>query len=450
MKKISVLEVLIVFLAFSATLFAYPSVYPTGTTIYKPDAAWSGYTIHPTPDSKGTVLIDMNGNVIRRWANVTGGPARILPGGIFVGRSDQTGELLQLDWEGNVVWGFSEALDSRGNSISAETQHHDWQREGFSAGYYAPESEPRVVGGKTLLLLNKSVVVPEISDHQLLDDYLVEVSWDGEVLWEWLASEHVDEMGFSAVAREAIRNSTVGNPGDGPTDWLHFNAAAYLGPNQWHDRGDERFHPDHVIFSSREANLVGIIARSGKIVWRLGPDFRETEEMESIGQIIGQHNPHFIPPGLPGEGNVLVFDNGGAAGYGASTATAPNGRNIVERRYSRVLEINPVTMEKVWEYSISGHGNFRFFSWNVSSAQRLPNGNTLITEGAPGRVFEVTVDGEIVWEYVNPFFYESDDTRHNMYRAYRVPYDWIPQLERPDERAVIPPHPSEFRVEAQR
>ena len=104
-------------------------------------------------------------------------------------------------------------------------------------------------------------------------------------------------------------------------------------------------------------------------------------------------------------------------------------------------------MEIVWEYSISGHGSFRFFSWNVSGAQRLPNGNTLITEGAPGRAFEVTVDGEIVWEYINPFFYESDDTRHNIYRAFRVPYDWVPQLDRPEERAIVPPHPSEFRIE---
>ena len=230
-------------------------------------------------------------------------------------------------------------------------------------------------------------------------------------------------------------------------DWLHINAATYVGPNRWYDEGDERFHPDNVIFSGRHANIVGIVARSGEIVWRMGPDFRETEALREIGQVIGQHHPHIIPVGLPGAGNLMVFDNGGAAGYGEPTPAAPNGRNVVARRSSRVLEINPVTMEIAWEYSISGHGSFRFFSWNVSGAQRLPNGNTLITEGAPGRAFEVTVDGEIVWEYINPFFYESDDARHNIYRAFRVPYDWVPQLDRPEERAVVPPHPTEFRIE---
>ncbi len=77
------------------------------------------------------------------------------------------------------------------------------------------------------------------------------------------------------------------------------------------------------------------------------------------------------------------------------------------------------------------------------------NGNTLITEGAAGRAFEVTVDHEIVWEFINPFFYESDDTRHNFYRAYRVPYDWIPQLTPPEARPVVPPNLSDFRIEKQ-
>ena len=84
-------------------------------------------------------------------------------------------------------------------------------------------------------------------------------------------------------------------------------------------------------------------------------------------------------------------------------------------------------------------GDHRFFSYNISSVQRLPNGNTLITEGQYGRVFEVTTEGEIVWEFVHP-----EDGK--VYRTYRIPYDWIPQLERPVERAVIPPPNKEFRI----
>lgn len=83
----------------------------------------------------------------------------------------------------------------------------------------------------------------------------------------------------------------------------------------------------------------------------------------------------------------------------------------------------------------------------MSSAQRLPNGNTLIDEGADGRLFEVTPAKEIVWEYVNPYFAVENGARTNrVYRAQRVPYDWVPQLPKPSERPVIPPDITTFRV----
>ena len=79
-------------------------------------------------------------------------------------------------------------------------------------------------------------------------------------------------------------------------------------------RGDERFHPDNIIFDARNANILGIISKAtGEVVWRLGPDFNESEATRKLGWIIGQHHLHMIPKGLPGEGDLLVFDNGGKA-----------------------------------------------------------------------------------------------------------------------------------------
>ena len=162
--------------------------------------------------------------------------------------------------------------------------------------------------------------------------------------------------------------------------------------------------------------------------------------------MIGHHHPHIIPKGLPGAGSLLVFDNGGASGYGFANPATPNGVRSVRRHSSRVLEINPVTFEKVWEYSVPGGQSFRFFSHYVSAAQRLPNGNTMITEGADGRLFEVTSTGEIVWEYISPFLNDEPPVNNVVYRAYRLPYDWVPQLKRPKERAVVPPEGMDFRV----
>jgi hypothetical protein len=136
----------------------------------------------------------------------------------------------------------------------------------------------------------------------------------------------------------------------------------------------------------------------------------------------------------------MVFDNGGASGYGAPTPVSPDGGSVYQRAGSRVLEINPVTLELVWSYT-----NARFFSTNISSAQRLPNGNTLITEGAPGRLLEVTADRKVVWEYIYPVF-GGANASNGVYRGYRVPYDWIPQITKPVERAVVPPALGGFRV----
>ena len=213
-----------------------------------------------------------------------------------------------------------------------------------------------------------------------------------------------------------IKAAAAFNKARGSFDWLHVNSATYVGPNQWYDKGDMRFAPDNVIISSREASIIAIVARDGSIVWRMGPDFSASRELRAIRQIIGQHHPHLIPKGLPGAGNLLVFDNGGSSGYGFASPIAPEGRGAFQRATSRVLEINPVTLQLVWSYT-----NARFFSTNISGAQRLPNGNTLITAGAAGRVFEVTREGAIVWEYMFPMFSGANQS-NAVYRAYRVPY----------------------------
>jgi hypothetical protein len=147
-----------------------------------------------------------------------------------------------------------------------------------------------------------------------------------------------------------------------------------------------------------------------------------------------------IPQGLPGAGNIMIFDNGGSSGYGSPSPIAQNGLGIYARATSRVLEIDPVSLETVWSYN-----GPNFFATNISGAQRLANGNTLVTEGPGGRLFEVTADGDIVWEYIHPVFSGARGS-NSIYRAYRLPYDWIPQLDPPAATAVTPPAPGEFRL----
>ena len=291
-------------------------------------------------------------------------------------------------------------------------------------------------------------------DKRLIDDKIIEVDWEGNILWSWRASDHFDQLGFD----EAAKNALFRNPclqGEAGGDWMHINCVSVLGENKWYDAGDERFHPDNLIFDARNANILAIISKkTGEIVWQIGPDFSKTKELCKLGWIIGQHHFHMIPKGLPGEGNLLVFDNGGEGGYGNPNPSAPTGNNNAHRDYSRVLEFDPITLEIIWQYTPLEAGNLlftdasKFYSSYISSAQRLPNGNTLITEGSDGHLIEVTPEHEIVWEYVNPYFKNiGGNFKMNMvYRAYRTPYEWVPQATHAEEVSIEPLDVETFRV----
>ncbi len=442
----------------------HPTVYPTGVTVYNPEKCWSGYTIFPVKEL-GALLIDMNGREVRLWKGLHGFPNKIFPGGYVLGnRGERNGkysvqdkvDLVQLDWDGKVVWEFdkTEYIEDPGEKPRwMARQHHDYQRTGSPVGYYSPGLEPQPLSGNTMILCHRNVHNKKISDKMLLDDLIIEVNWEGEIIWEWLCSDHFDELGFREVAKNALARDPNYRPaGNGMGDWMHINSMSLLGPNKWFEAGDGRFHPDNLIVDGRETNIIMIIdKKTGKIVWKLGPDYDRTPEEKAIGWIIGQHHAHMIPKGLPGAGNILVFDNGGWGGYDAPNPGSPKGVKAALRDHSRVLEIDPVALKIVWQYTPSEAGflypmdSNRFYSPFISGAQRLPNGNTLICEGSDGRVFEVTAKHELVWEYICP--YKGSFMPMNMiYRAYRVPYEWIPQEPKPEERAIAAIDTATFRV----
>jgi len=442
----------------------YPTIYPTGTTVYNPEACFNGYTVYEAKES-GVMVIDMNGREVQFFKGLHGFPPKFLPGGQLIA---QTGErstkfstqdkfdLVQVDWDGNILWRFDryEYIDDPGETPRwMARQHHDFQREGNPVGYYVPGMPPLVEGGKTMILGHKDVLKPAITNRLLLDDTVYEIDWEGNLLWEWVLSDHFDELDLREDSKNTLfRNPNVRPARGGIADWAHTNSMALLGPNRFFDAGDERFHPDNVIICCRDLNTTLIISKAtGKVVWKLGPYFDQTPELRALGWIIGQHHAHMIPRGLPGEGNIMIFDNGGWAGYGSPNPASVNGEKYATRDYSRVLEIDPVTLKIVWQLTPKEMGRVfpvdysRFYSPFVSSAQRLPNGNTLITAGATGSIIEVTAQHEVVWEYITPYWGKIVPI-NQVYRAYRVPYEWIPQLSTPKETPIAPVEVCDFRM----
>jgi len=98
--------------------------------------------------------------------------------------------------------------------------------------------------------------------------------------------------------------------------------------------------------------------------------------------------------------HILVFDNG------------------VMKNASRVLELDPLLEEIIWEYKGDPPGSF--FTRGRGGNQPLPNGNVLITESNEGHVFEVTREGEIVWEFFNPDINHFEKKRAAIYRMMRI------------------------------
>jgi hypothetical protein len=240
----------------------------------------------------------------------------------------------------------------------------------------------------------------------ILSDTILEVTRAGEVVWDWHAYEHMDVNRY-------LESDLIDIPGG--WNWTHFNCLQALPENRWYDEGDDRFKPGNILLSPRTLGLIFIVDKETKeIVWEYTGAYE--------GGLAGQHEPRMIPKGIPGEGNIIVLDNG-----------TPPIRSIRHSAVSYVLEINPVTKVVEWKYE---EGQFlKFYVPFGGSVERLANGNTLVGESFGSRVFEVTREGETVWEY-------AVERQWRNIHGFRYPYDYCPQLRvlgKPEEREVTPP-----------
>jgi hypothetical protein len=224
------------------------------------------------------------------------------------------------------------------------------------------------------------------------------------------------ETGKSApsVPKDPAKPAPKEQPKTGPNarrppqnaDWTHFNAVAY---NPELDQILVSVHTfseiwviDHSTTTAEAATHKG--GRSGKggdLLYRWGNPRAYRNGSKTEQRLFSQHNAHWIAPGLPGEGHVLIFNNGsnrpGEPFSSVDEIVLPVDSQGQYTRRSR----GPYGPDRpIWSYSAPKKADF--FSFFISGAQRLPNGNTLICSGANGMVFEVTPEKEVVWKYVNP------------------------------------------------
>jgi len=368
---------------------------------------YPGFTIISQRDSNDSYLIDMDNNVVKTWhgADVPTELAYMLPDSSVLrpcrvpGASGRGGRIQRIDNNDMVVWDF---LFADSNYL----QHHD--------------IEP-MPNGNVLLVAWEAYTVEECiqAGRQVLEDemkitYLVEIEPDGltggNVVWEWRAWDHLvqdadptrDNFGIVEDHPELI-DINFGDF-DGAT-WLHANAIDY----------NEEL--DQIVFSGREPSEIYVIdhstttaeaagheggrwGRGGDILYRWGNPQVYGRGDASDQVIWSAHGVVWIDEGLPGAGNIMVFNNG----------DHPNPVDDL----SSVEEILPPQSEPgvyliepdqpfgpanaEWRYGdVPG-----FFSRTLGGAYRMPNNNTLICEGTEGRIFEVNRDGTIVWVFLSP------------------------------------------------
>ena len=209
-----------------------------------------------------------------------------------------------------------------------------------------------------------------------------------------------------ATAREKSKSGPARRRPSTGADWTHFNAVAY---NADLDQIVVSVHAfseiwviDHSTTTAEAASHQG--GRGGKggdLLYRWGNPRAYRNGSKTEQRLFNQHNAHWIPPGLPGAGHLLVFNNGSGRPGGNSSSVdeiVPPVDSLGHYARNRRGPYGPI--QAVWSYSSPKKPDF--YSFFISGAQRLPNGNTIICSGANGLVFEVTRDSEVVWKYSNP------------------------------------------------
>ncbi len=377
-----------------------------------------GYVLFVPKPRYEALLVDVNGDVVHRWASETGRlteaqtarwpdffagwqTVSMAPNGDLFAILSRHG-VLKLDWNSRLVW------------MTSIPAHHDIAVAGNGDIYLLAESV-RVVksGGRERVVLDDGIAILRPDGSILRRISLFDVfarSGDWSARLERRIGERfraLDERGLEGllalgtewqtryrdradVERAARLLSSGRVEGDereavamlraipgSPSDLFHGNTVVPL-------KRDERglWEDGDVMVSLANWNLVAVIdMKHERIGWSWGP-----------GEIEGAHQPTVLE-----NGNILVFDNG------------------TSRNRSRVVEVDPGWKTIVWSYEAPG-----FLSPSEGGCEGLPSGNVLITETRTARLFEVSREKRLVWEYFNPFFDEAGVRRSGIYRTHHV------------------------------
>ena len=388
---------------------------------FNDEEAYEGYTLFSPEYSQYTYLINNSGQIVHIWKSnfLQGLGLHLLENGNlirtclskinteFIG-GGVTGCVEMYDWNNTLIWRY----ELTNNLVCL---HHDikplpngnilmtaWEYKTASEAIAAGRNPLTVLAGKLwpCFILEVEPIFPN----------------GGNIVWEWHVWDHLiqdydsSKYNYGVVANHPelidinFEGLTIGT-----IDYNHINSIDY----------NEKF--DQILLSSYTQNEIWVIDHStttteakghtsgksgkgGDLLYRWGNPQAYRAGNESDQNFFSQHDARWVKPGLPGEGNILVFNNGFLRqGPGLDYSSVDEIIPPVDDNGNYYLEPGSAygPEDLIWSYTADNPTDF--YAYYLSSNERLPNGNTLICDGDHGVFIQVTPDKEIVWRYVNLF-----------------------------------------------
>ena len=399
-----------------------------GLLTNQPDA-YQGYVLY-SPQRNGDIfLIDNEARVVKQWTlDNEVREAFILENGNIVVLSGirqedldttyisedfyngSTGKIIEMNWDGEIIWEYE--------LIEPKYRAHHGVTVLPNGNFMLIAWSYRTIEEAIEMGLNVEAYGDEFDF--VLPDAILEIERETkEIIWQWDSWDHL-------IQNFDPDKPNYGNPKDFPgridinyheqivkntetaterADWMHSNAIAY---------NDEL---DQVLLSARSFDELWIIDHSipteeaagpaGDLLYRWGNPFAYGYGTLEERVFYNPHDIQWIENGLSGAGNIILFNNRELDENGEEFSaiiefTPPLNE---DKSYSTVDngQFGPHHEDIVWKYSSPG-----FYSRVISGVQRLPNENTFIIQGRSGRLFEVSPEGEIVWDYVNPSIIDGE------------------------------------------
>ncbi len=374
----------------------------------------NGYVLFSPISSNNSYLIDKCGYLVHSWAGThhPGQSVYLLQDGNLlrpgstnnnVFTAGGNGGIVELfDWNSNLIWSYT-------LSSTTQCQHHDIRvlpnGNVLAIVWELKTSNEAIAAGRNPSLLGTTLWSEKIVELQPVGINAA------NIVWEWHAWDHLIQDFDSTKANygnvsqhpELINLNFTASTA---ADWLHCNALDY-NPTldqiilSAHNLSEVWIidHSTSTIESSSHSG--GVHSRGGDLMYRWGNAAAYNRGTASDKKLFGQHNARWIENGMPNAGSILLFNNGPGR-PGGSYSTIDQFFPPIDSlgNYSIATNLPFLPDSAFWKYAASTPTDF--YSMNISGAQRLPNGNTIICEGSKGNFFEIDSTKTTVWRYVNP------------------------------------------------